>query len=390
MKKALLLILPLAAVVSCNTARIDKAAPEPSLQSRGGNGAAGTGTMIDKAPIEANQRKITAWMLANRQVSRGGRDVNTQWTIAVLYAGIFSLYEQTKDPRYLELVMALGDSVSWKIGRNRFFGDDQTIGQVYCDLYLAVEQRPYMIADFKAVVDEQIAMPDPGLGKHTAELYSKGAWSWCDGLFMAPPAWARLAKVTGERKYLDAMDEKYWKTYDYLYDKEERLFFRDDSYFDRREANGKKVFWSRGNGWVMAGLARLLDVLPKDYPTRQRYENLFKEMAGRIRELQQPDGQWRSSLLDPASYPGGETSGTAFYTYAFAWGVNKGLLDSKTYLPSISRAWNAMTNNINADGKLGWVQPIGQDPRQIKAEDTEVYAVGGYLLAGREILALEL
>jgi rhamnogalacturonyl hydrolase YesR len=365
MKKALLSILPLVAIISCDTAKIDKSA------------------------IEASQRKVADWMFANRQETPGGRYNDNHWTVAAWYTGVFSLYEQTNDQRYLDPLMALGDTVGWTVGPNRFFGDDQAIAQVYCDLYRTVEQKPEMIADFKAVVDEQMAMPDPGLGAHTLELYSKGAWSWCDCLFMAPPAWARLALVTGESKYLDAMDEKYWKTYDYLYDKEEKLFFRDDSYFDQREANGQKIFWSRGNGWVMAGLPRILEVMPEDYPTRQRYEDLFKEMAGRIRELQQSDGLWRSSLLDPASYPGGETSGSAFYTYALAWGVNNGLLDSKTFRPNVSRAWNALNKNIDADGKLGWAQPIGQDPKQIKAEDAEVYAVGAYLLAGREVLALK-
>nr|AGS53627.1 glycosyl hydrolase family 88 [uncultured bacterium contig00074] len=369
MKKALLSILPilpLAAIISCDTAK------------------------IDKSTVEASQRKVADWMFAHRQETPGGRDVDTNWTIAAWYTGVFSLYEQTKDQRYLEPLMALEGTTGWKLGNKPFFGDDQAIAQIYCDLYRTVEQKPEMIAHFKAVVDEQIAMPDPGLGPHKSELYSKGAWTWCDCLFMAPPAWARLALVTGESKYLDAMNEKYWKTYDYLYDKDEKLFFRDDSFFDMREPNGKKVFWSRGNGWVMAGLARIMDVLPEDYYNRPKYEYLFREMAGRIKELQQPDGLWRASLLDPGSYPGGETSGSGFYTYALAWGVNNGLLDSKTYLPTVARAWKALNKNVNADGKLGWAQPIGGSPKLLKADDSEVYAVGAYLLAGREILKLEL
>jgi rhamnogalacturonyl hydrolase YesR len=206
---------------------------------------------------------------------------------------------------------------------------------------------------------------------------------------MAPPVWARLALVTGDKRYLDAMDEKYWKTYDFLYDKEEKLFYRDSSYFDKRAQNGQKVFWSRGNGWVLAGLARILETMPGDYPTRNKYEALFVEMAGRIRGLQQADGLWRPSLLDPASYPTGESSGTAFYAYALAWGVNNNLIDAKTFSPAIKRAWLALNRCIQPDGRLGWAQPIGADPRLVKAEDTEVYAVGAFLLAGREVLALK-
>jgi rhamnogalacturonyl hydrolase YesR len=286
--------------------------------------------------------------------------------------------------------MAMEKTVGWKVGANRFFGDDQAISQVYLDLYRSVKRDPLMIADIKAVVDEQISLPDPGLGAHTAALSGKGAWSWCDGLFMAPPAWARLSLVTGDKKYLDAMDEKYWKSFEFLYDKEERLFYRDSSYFDLREKNGKKIFWSRGNGWVLAGLARLLEVIPDDYPTRRKYEELFVDLADRIRELQQPDGLWRSSLLDPESYPAGETSGTAFFTYALARGINNKLLSAVDFAPAVARAWQALNRCIQPDGRLGWAQPIGQDPKLVKAEDTEVYAVGAFLLAGREVLALKL
>jgi len=369
MKKALLLaILPLVVIISCKA---------PSAF-----------THIDKSSIEASQRKVADWMFTHRQETSGGRHKDNQWTIAAWYAGVFSLYEQTKDPRYLEPLMAMEKTVGWKVGQRRFFGDDQAISQVYLDLYRKVKKDPLMIADIKAVLDEQISLPDPGLGAHTAALYENGAWSWCDGLFMAPPAWARLSLVTGDKKYLDAMDEKYWKSYDFLYDKEEKLFYRDASYFDRREKNGKKIFWSRGNGWVLGGLARLLEVMPSDYPTRQKYEALFVEMAVRIRELQQPDGLWRSSLLDPPSYPNGESSGSAFFAYALAWGINNKLLSAADFAPTVTRAWQALINCIQPDGRLGWAQPIGQDPRLVKAEDTEVYAVGAFLLAGREMLAL--
>ncbi|MCL1908750.1 MAG: glycoside hydrolase family 88 protein [Holophagaceae bacterium] len=346
-------------------------------------------TKIDKTSIEAAQKCVADWMLEHRRETPGGRGQDNTWTVGAWYVGMFSFYEQTGDLRYLEPLMAMENTVGWKLGKRPFFGDDQVIAQVYLDIYRIVKQDPKIIAHTKEIVDQQIAMPDPGLGAHTATLFEKGAWSWCDGLFMAPPMWARLALVTGDAKYLDAMDEKYWKTYDFLYDKEEKLFYRDSSYFDQLEQNGQKIFWSRGNGWVMGGLARLLDVMPADYPTRYKYQALFVEMAGRIRELQQSDGLWRPSLLDPASFPTGETSGTAFYAYALAWGVNNNLLKAADYKQTIARAWLALINSIQPDGRLGWAQPIGQDPKLVKAEDTEVYAVGAFLLAGREILNMK-
>ena len=205
-------------------------------------------------------------------------------------------------------------------------------------------------------------------------------FTWCDALFMSPPAFAMAFRATGDRRYLDFMNKMWWKTTDYLYDKNEHLYYRDSHFF------GKKTFWSRGNAWVLAGLARVLENMPADYPDRPRYETLFREMAAKIATLQQPDGYWRTSLLDPRSLPLPETSGTAFYVYALTWGVDHQLLDRKAYEPVIRRGWTALVRAMHPDGMLGWVQRIGDQPGETSASGTEVYAVGALLLAGTELV----
>lgn len=222
---------------------------------------------------------------------------------------------------------------------------------------------------------------------------SKGSqerWSWCDALFMAPPAWLRLYLATGQQKYLEFMDSEWWATSDYLYDKQEHLYFRDSTYFDKREANGKKIFWSRGNGWVMGGLARVLQVMPPEFKNRKKYEQQFREMAEKIATLQQPDGLWRASLLDPDSYPLQETSGSGFYTFALTWGVNRGILDRARFEPVVRKAWVALNGCVAADGKLEHVQPVGADPKKFDPTHSDVYGVGAFLLAGSEMYRLTL
>jgi rhamnogalacturonyl hydrolase YesR len=174
-----------------------------------------------------------------------------------------------------------------------------------------------------------------------------------------------------------------------LYDPADSLFFRDSRYFHQKEPNGRKMFWSRGNGWVMGGMVRVLDNMPEDFAHRGRMIALFRQMAARIAGLQLPDGCWRTSLLDPQRYPGKETSGTAFYCYALAWGVNHGILERRRYLPVVRAAWAALVNAVQADGKLGFVQQIGDQPGATDANTTEAYAVGGFLLAGSEVMAIE-
>jgi unsaturated rhamnogalacturonyl hydrolase len=175
-----------------------------------------------------------------------------------------------------------------------------------------------------------------------------------------------------------------------LYDPEEHLYFRDASYLGKHEANGRKLFWSRGNGWVMGGIARVLDYMPKNYPARPKYVAQFREMAAAVIKVQGEDGLWRSGLLDPQAYPLPEASGSAFIAYALAWGVNQGILDRNTYAPAARKAWAGLLTHVYADGRLGCIQPVGAAPGQFKTTSSFVYGVGAFLLAGSQMQRLHL
>jgi rhamnogalacturonyl hydrolase YesR len=236
-----------------------------------------------------------------------------------------------------------------------------------------------MYASTKASIDLVKASPKPGIVMNVDD------WWWCDALFMAPPTLARLYKATGKVEYLDYLDREWWTTSALLYDPQEHLYFRDSSYFDKREANGRKVFWLRGNGWVMGGLARVLDYMPAHYRTRSKYVTRFREMAAAVVKLQGDDGLWRSGLLDPQAYALPEVSGSAFLTYGLAWGVNRRILDRKAYLPVVKKAWAGLLAHVYSDGRLGSIQPVGAAPGQFKPTSSYVYGVGAFLLAGSEV-----
>jgi unsaturated rhamnogalacturonyl hydrolase len=225
---------------------------------------------------------------------------------------------------------------------------------------------------------------DPELNPHHL------IWWWCDALYMGPPAWARLYQATGDAKYLAYVDRQWWRTSQYLYDPTEHLFFRDNSFIAKHESNGKKVFWSRGNGWVMGGLARLLQSMPDNYPTRPRYVQQFKEMAAKIASIQGDDGLWRAGMLDPDYYGLPENSGSAFFTFALAWGVNKGILDRDTFEPVVAKAWKGLISHIHADGRLDCIQQTGSGPAHFRESASYVYGVGAFLMAGREVNRLAL
>lgn len=329
-------------------------------------------------------QQVARWQIDSIR-NKGWRHPERDWTNGALYTGLLSYAQLTADSDCFHLLRQVGITNNWQLtqGRARYFADNYCVGQLYTGLY-EIYHDPAMIRDLEQLADTLIRRP------HTESLEWKNQihlreWAWCDGLFMGPPTLALLSKATGEMKYLDLVDSLWWKTTGYLYDPGEHLYYRDSRYFSKREKNGEKVFWSRGNGWVMGGLVRVLENMPVHYPDRDRWIKLYQDMASRIASLQQPDGTWHASLLDPAAYPVKETSGTGFFCYALAWGIHHQLLDRKKYGTVAWKAWDALVSCVHPNGMLGYAQAIGAAPEKVTYDDTEVYAVGAFLLAGSEL-----
>ena len=310
------------------------------------------------------------------------------WTNAALYIGMMSWAKMADTCKYLDWLYHIGQKYHWQPYFRMYHADDFAVTQMYLDMS-RLKQENDIIIPTQARLDWVINHPATSsldfrqFNKHTLDR-----WSWCDALFMAPPVYIKMFKITGDTNYIRFMDKEYKATYNYLYDKEEHLFYRDSRYFDKQEANGEKVFWGRGNGWVMAGLVTILKELPANSEYRRFYETLFKEMAAKTASLQDKNGYWHASLLDSKSYPNPETSASGFLCYALAYGINSGLLNQKQYMPTVKKAWTALTEAVYPEGKLGWVQPIGADPKKVTKDMTEVYGVGAFLLAGTEIYKL--
>ncbi|GGZ44274.1 glycoside hydrolase family 88 protein [Asticcacaulis endophyticus] len=352
------------------------------------------------AEVMALAEKVADWQLAN--MAGGSVPGNaspdtpdkTGWVQGALFVGLIELANRSDNPAYGRAIISRGEANRWQLGRRFYHADEHVIGQSY--LWASKHGAgPQAIAPLKERFDRILAFP-PTVGLEHREYYDpRGVdcdqrWCWADAIFMAPAAWLELSQITGDPKYANYAKAEFTAVTDYLYDKDEHLYYRDSRFFNRRGPNGEKVFWSRGDGWVLAGLARMIPLLPQGDPGRAEMEKVFKEMSAKLIAIQKPDGYWSPSLLSDPTKSLPESSGTGFYTYGLAWGIKAGLLDRKTYEPAVRKGWTALTRAVHTDGKFGYVQPVSDRPENVSFDDTQFYGVGAFLLAATAVADLDL
>lgn len=308
------------------------------------------------------------------------------WIQGAFYSGLSALAERSTNPTYEEWIGFNANKWEWQLLHKRpFHADDHVIGQTYI-WYYKRHGNEEALADIKNIFDMILDnQPTVSLEFDNDKRECQLRWCWSDALFMSPATWFGLADVTGEQRYADYAHKEFKATVDFLYDPEFSLLYRDSRYKGRLGDFGEQIFWSRGSGWVFAGLANSMNIIPKDHPQRGFYEKLFREMAAKLKSLQKKDGTWAMSLLAKENIKEPETSGTGFFTYGLAWGINNGLLDEEEYWPTVAKGWTALTDAVHPDGRLGWVQPIGAAPGETSYEKSQLYGVGAYLLAGSAI-----
>ena len=334
-------------------------------------------------------RKVNTYWQTNNPA-----EVRSFWDNAAYHTGNMEVYKLLQDQQMLDYSIRWAehnhwmgatetDPTKWKYknyGEGQdyvLFGDWQICFQTYIDLY-QIENSEFRIERAKEVMG------------YEADSKVNDYWWWADALYMVMPVMTKMYRLTGDKKYLDKL---YWNILysdSIMLDSETGLYFRDGKYVypKHKTANGKKDFWARGDGWVLAGLAKVLQDMPQDYVRQPFFVEKYQNLARGVARLQQPEGHWTRSMMDPEQAPGYETSGTAFFCYGLLWGVNNGYLSKKTFAPVIEKAWKYLTETaLQQDGKVGYVQPIGERAipgQKVDAHSQANFGVGAFLLAACE------
>lgn len=344
--------------------------------------AADSVALPSKKELAAAMVRVNDYQKAHPVMKPNNRD----WQRATWYTGVMAAWKATHDRRYLDQALAWGRQHRWTPGiepngPNRLF-----CLQTWAELYMEKKDRAMIqpAIDWLASSDRR----SPGGAKRWYVEQYDSPRLYCDSLYSAP-IFAMLAKTTGNGEYLSLMHAFFDDVTGELWDDASGLYYRDNRFIGQLSPNGKKIFWSRGNGWVFAGIARILEYLPKNDSGRERYVRIFQRMARELTKRQPEDGLWRASLDDFEAQPNPETSGTGFFCYGLAWGVNNGVLDREQYLPSISKAIGGLLRSLGPDGRVLWGQPVEEKPTAAARESTHEYVTGTFLLAASEVYKLK-
>ena len=336
-----------------------------------------------KKAILSTAHKVADWQLKNpNKISV------LNWVQGPFINGLMAIGNLPGGKKYIKAVNEIGKKEKWGVIDTKWKANDHCTPQSWIEMF-EIKKNPMMIEPICKELDKVIEVVSTQDDSLKFIRINNMKWSWCDALYMAPPTFSRLGKVTGKQKYYDFLNQWWWKVSAFYYDTEDHLYFRDENWFSKQESNGAKVFWSRGNGWVIGGLVRVLQYLPENDPYRPKYEQQLREMLAKVKEIQGNDGLWGAGMLDRDTHKQAETSGSAFFVYGMAYALNEGILEKTDFNPVVQKAWEGLCAHVKSDGRFTGIQPIGDSPVKYDENYTMPYGVGAFLLAASEMYKLQ-
>lgn len=356
--------------------------------------------------VLANNHFTNEWPTAGCSTCLTGNRPTTIWTRGTYFEGSLALYRVNHDTNIYNYAVQWGTFPNWalRVSDTDTSADNQCAGQEYIELY-----------QFDTTQTNRLTHIANNANYWMSHKQGLSSWTYVDTIHMSMPVFAKLGVLNSNvisalktnATYAPMMYaffhniKSVYGPSNGLYNATDHLWWRDTTFLTNYKASDgtkQKCYWSRGNGWAFVALARTMDVLSTNDAHYAEYLQTFQEMAAALKAVQRADGFWNVNLGYTNDFPGPESSGTACFTYGFAWGINHGYLDRNTYLPAVIAGWNALAvgalhHSTGADnGMLGYEQPSGSYPTNnfsyTSTPDFDDFGVGLFLLAGSQVYQL--
>lgn len=329
-------------------------------------------TDLHSKSIRQLERKVADW-----QMTRLGPGLMPRtWDFGTLGVGLAAAAHNLGDERLAQPITAVGDHFGWRIEHTLTPALDYGFALALIE---ASRGNPKTLSAVRLRLDGDLQdpfNPDKPLWNSTLELFAEA------------PAAAQFTAITSDATYSAFVNREWHRTEKLLFDPTQHLFAANAAALQLREKNGQPHFEARANGMALAALVRVLASYDSDDPLRPLYIARLREVASALAAAQGSDGLWRPGLLDPAAYPQPAVAGSAFITYALAWGIVHHHLDARIYLPVVERAWAGLAQHIYQDGRLGSIEPPDDPTGLYPPGSSWNYGVGAFLLAAGEVDAL--
>ncbi|MCB0804479.1 MAG: glycoside hydrolase family 88 protein [Bacteroidales bacterium] len=330
-------------------------------------------------PANIEEAKALMYRVNDYYLSGEWKNNDRNWKRGTYFIGLMAFYEASGDSVLFHQALTWAQKHGWRTGTEWTFPPNRlTCSQTYLQIYFK-KPNPFYIERTQSFMDKRVENREPA---------GEQGWDYVDALFVGTPAWIMMSEATGNRVYSDYGCRMFFEVQHDLYNTKHHLFYRDEKAKTSQKSNYDPEFWARGNGWAMAAIPRILQYLAEDHSQRGSFIDLFTEMASIIKDLQQEDGFWRSDLLHPTKYPNPESSSTALFTYALAWGINNDLLNEESYSQVVEKAWRALAGIVDQNGKVCYGQTESRDPGPVDKSDSDEFVSGVFLLAGSEMINL--
>ena len=285
-----------------------------------------------------------------------------EWTQGVGLFGLWKLFDQTKDEKYLDILV-------------KFFDQQLAIGfpalnvntmapfltMSYVGEYLQSERYLEPCRRSAAWVMEHFPRTKEGGFQHMTSDTLNDQELWDDTLFMTVLFLANMGRMEGKREYIEEAQYQFLLHAKYLADPETGLWYHGWTFNGNHNFAG--AFWGRGNCWVTIAIPELLQMVDCDPEVAAKLQQILLNQINSLVKYQNESGMWHTLIDDATSYV--ESSATCGFGYGILKAVHTGLI-APEYEAVARKALVPMMEYIADSGVVNQVSygtPMGRESK---------------------------